>query len=76
MRRSIRVVVGTTIGGFYNRWARLISRDLANYIPGSPEIIVQKTLGEVMGLRFNIFGREPSRTSMFRELDRREGGIR
>lgn len=43
--KSIRVVVGFTPGGFYDRWARLIARHLPKYIPGNPEIIVQNMPG-------------------------------
>lgn len=39
--KTIRVMVGTTAGGFYDRWARLFSRYMPKYIPGHPEMIVQ-----------------------------------
>ena len=39
--KSIRVVVGFTPGGFYDRWARLLARYMPKYIPGNPEMIVQ-----------------------------------
>ncbi len=38
--KQIRVVVGFTSGGFYDRWARLLSRYMPKHIPGSPEMIV------------------------------------
>ena len=43
--KTIRIVVGFTPGGFYDRWARLSARYLPKYIPGSPEIIVQNMAG-------------------------------
>lgn len=43
--KTIRIVVGFTPGGFYDRWARLFSKHLPKYIPGSPEIIVQNMPG-------------------------------
>jgi tripartite-type tricarboxylate transporter receptor subunit TctC len=43
--KSIRVVVGFTTGGFYDRWARLLSRHMPKHIPGSPEMIVQNMPG-------------------------------
>jgi tripartite-type tricarboxylate transporter receptor subunit TctC len=43
--KSIRVVVGFTSGGFYDRWARLLARFMPKYIPGSPEMIVQNMPG-------------------------------
>ncbi len=43
--KSIRIVVGFTTGGFYDRWARLLARHLPKHIPGIPEIIVQNMPG-------------------------------
>jgi tripartite-type tricarboxylate transporter receptor subunit TctC len=43
--KQIRVVVGFTTGGFYDRWARLLSRYMPKHIPGSPEMIVQNMPG-------------------------------
>jgi tripartite-type tricarboxylate transporter receptor subunit TctC len=39
--KSIRVIVGFTTGGFYDRWTRLLARYVPKYIPGNPEMIVQ-----------------------------------
>ena len=43
--KQIKVVVGFTTGGFYDRWARLLSRYMPKYIPGNPEMIVQNMPG-------------------------------
>ena len=43
--KTVRIVVGFTPGGFYDRWARLLSRYMPKYIPGNPEIIVQNMPG-------------------------------
>jgi tripartite-type tricarboxylate transporter receptor subunit TctC len=43
--KTIRIVVGFTPGGFYDRWARLLARHMPKYIPGNPEIIVQNMPG-------------------------------
>lgn len=43
--KTIRIVVGFTPGGFYDRWARLLARYIGKYIPGNPEIIVQNMPG-------------------------------
>ena len=43
--KSIRIVVGFTPGGFYDRWARLLARHMGKHIPGNPEIIVQNMPG-------------------------------
>lgn len=43
--KTIRVVVGFTPGGFYDRWARLLARHIGKYIPGNPDIIIQNMPG-------------------------------
>jgi len=43
--KTIRVIVGFTPGGFYDRWARLLSRYMPKYIPGNPNFIVQNMHG-------------------------------
>ena len=43
--KTIRIIVGFTPGGFYDRWARLLARTMPKYIPGNPEMIVQNMPG-------------------------------
>src|SRR5574341_1688880 len=43
--KTIRIIVGFTPGGFYDRWARLLSRYMPKYIPGNPSFIVQNMPG-------------------------------
>jgi tripartite-type tricarboxylate transporter receptor subunit TctC len=43
--RTIKVVVGFTSGGFYDRWSRLLARYVPKYLPGNPEVIVQNMPG-------------------------------
>ena len=43
--QTIRIVVGFSAGGFYDRWARLVARHLGKHIPGGPDIIVQNMPG-------------------------------
>jgi tripartite-type tricarboxylate transporter receptor subunit TctC len=43
--KSIKIVVGFTSGGFYDRWSRLLARYVPKYLPGSPEMIVQNMPG-------------------------------
>ena len=43
--KQIRIVVGATAGGFYDRWARLLARFMPKYTAGSPDIIVQNMPG-------------------------------
>src|SRR5687768_15148845 len=43
--KTIRIIVSFTPGGFYDRWARLISRYMPKYLPGNPDMIVQNMPG-------------------------------
>jgi tripartite-type tricarboxylate transporter receptor subunit TctC len=43
--KEIRVIVGFTPGGFYDRWARLLARYMPKYIAGKPDLIVQNMPG-------------------------------
>ena len=43
--KQIKVVVGFTTGGFYDRWARLLARYMPKYIPGNPTFVVQNMPG-------------------------------
>jgi len=43
--KTIKVVVGFTSGGFYDRWSRLLSRFVPKYLPGNPEMVVQNMPG-------------------------------
>ena len=43
--KTIRIMVGSTAGGFYDRWGRLFGQYMSKYIPGQPEIIVQNVTG-------------------------------
>jgi tripartite-type tricarboxylate transporter receptor subunit TctC len=43
--KTVRVIVGFTPGGFYDRWARLLSRYMPRHIPGNPNFVVQNMPG-------------------------------
>ena len=43
--KTLKVVVGFTSGGFYDRWSRLLARYVPKYLPGNPEMIVQNMPG-------------------------------
>jgi len=43
--KTIRIIVGLTPGGLYDRWARLLGRYMPKNIPGNPEIVVQNMPG-------------------------------
>src|SRR5512141_2813021 len=43
--KQIRIVVGLSTGGGYDRAARLLSRYLGKYIPGTPDFAVQNMPG-------------------------------
>ena len=43
--KTIRLIVGSTAGGFYDRWARMVAKSMPKFIPGNPEIVVQNMPG-------------------------------
>jgi tripartite-type tricarboxylate transporter receptor subunit TctC len=43
--KQIRIVVGSTAGGDYDVWARLLARHMSRHIPGNPNIIVENMPG-------------------------------
>jgi tripartite-type tricarboxylate transporter receptor subunit TctC len=43
--KTVRLVVGSTTGNFYDSWARLVGRHWGKYIPGNPEVMVQNMPG-------------------------------
>jgi tripartite-type tricarboxylate transporter receptor subunit TctC len=43
--KTIRIIVGTSPGGGYDTYTRLIARHLSNHIPGKPSIIVDNMPG-------------------------------
>jgi tripartite-type tricarboxylate transporter receptor subunit TctC len=43
--KQVRIVVGLSSGGGYDRAARLVSRYIGKYIPGNPDVLVQNMPG-------------------------------
>lgn len=43
--KAVRLVVGTSVGGAMDDWARFIAPHLSRNIPGSPDIVVQNMPG-------------------------------
>ena len=43
--KTVHIVVGSTSGGLYDRWARLFARHMGKYIPGTPDLLVQNMPG-------------------------------
>ena len=43
--KTVRIIIGFTPGGFYDRWARLLSRYMPKYVPGNPNFLVQNMPG-------------------------------
>jgi tripartite-type tricarboxylate transporter receptor subunit TctC len=55
--KTIRIIIGSTPGGFYDRWARLFARYMGKYIPGQPEIVAQNMPGAGSVIATNhVFG--------------------
>ena len=43
--KTIRVLIGYSAGGGYDAYARLVSRNMARYIPGNPTVVPQQMPG-------------------------------
>jgi tripartite-type tricarboxylate transporter receptor subunit TctC len=43
--KTVRLVIGSSAGGGYDLWARVIARYMGKYIPGNPEIVPQNMPG-------------------------------
>ena len=43
--KTIRIIVGLSSGGGYDRAARMMARQMGKYIPGNPSIVVQNMPG-------------------------------
>lgn len=43
--KTVRLVIGSSAGGGYDLWARLIARYLGKHIPGHPEVVPQNMPG-------------------------------
>ena len=43
--KTIRIVVGSSAGGGYDYWARVLARHMSKYISGNPEFVVQNMPG-------------------------------
>jgi len=43
--KTIRIIVGLSTGGGYDRAARMLARQMGKYIPGNPSIVVQNMPG-------------------------------
>jgi tripartite-type tricarboxylate transporter receptor subunit TctC len=54
--KTVRIVVGFTPGGFYDRWARLLARFMPLYIPGNPKFVVQNMPGGGSMIAANTHG--------------------
>ena len=69
--KTVRIVVGLTPGGFYDRWARLLARFMPLYIPGNPNFIVQNMAGAGSMIAMNhIYGVAICRRPCIWRLDR------
>ena len=43
--KIVRIIVGSSPGGGYDYWARLLARHMPKYLPGNPEVVVQNMPG-------------------------------
>lgn len=43
--KTVRIVIGTPVGGEYDLYARLVARHIGRHVPGNPNMIVQSMPG-------------------------------
>lgn len=43
--KTVRILIGTQVGGEYDLYARLVARHISEFIPGKPNIIIQSMPG-------------------------------
>ena len=43
--KTLRFVIGSGAGAFYDQWGRLIARHWGRHIPGNPDVVVQNMVG-------------------------------
>jgi len=55
--KTLRIVVGSSAGGGYDREARLVARHLSRHIPGSPRVVVDNVPGAGGLIAANTFAR-------------------
>ena len=60
--KQIRIVVGLSTGGGYERAARLVSRYMGRYLPGNPDFAVQNMPGAGSVTPPIMSGEWPNRT--------------
>ena len=60
--KQINLVIGTSPGGGYDTYGRLVARRLGNYIPGNPTMVPQNMPGaggiKVMNYLYNVAARD------------------
>ncbi len=58
--KTLRLVVGTGVGGLYDVTTRLVARYIGKYVPGSPTVIVENRTGAGGLIAYNaIYNTEP-----------------
>ena len=57
--KTIRIIVGFTSGGLYDQYARILARQMPQYIPGNPTIIVQNMPGGSLTATSHVPPAEP-----------------
>src|SRR5438093_12378125 len=51
--KAVRLVVGNSVGGAQDDWARFVAQYLGKHIPGNPDILVQNMLGAPTAIAAN-----------------------
>jgi tripartite-type tricarboxylate transporter receptor subunit TctC len=59
--KTVRVIIGTAVGGSYGVYAQLVARHLGRFVPGSPAVIVQSMPGAGGLVSLNYMAQKASR---------------
>src|SRR3954470_21917471 len=63
-KTDLRIIVGSTVGGGYDTYGRLLARHISNHIPGKPTVIVSNKVGAagllVANELYNVYPRDGS----------------
>src|SRR5262245_18149870 len=67
--RTINLIVGYSVGGGYDTYARILARHIGRHIPGNPQVVVQNMPGagslKAANYLFNVAARDGTVIGMF-----------
>ena len=74
--KTVTILVGTSPGGGYDSYARMLARYLPKHLPGSSVVVKNMTGGGGLRLATYLYGAAPADGCATDRLGTREGGAR